>query len=210
MISIGQLVAGGIGPTQARLFAPLLTQTCDAFDICTPMRQAGFVAQCAHESDMFVHLEESLWYRDPARVMQMFKTVTTLEQAKTLVGKPQALASVVYAGRNGNGNETSDDGWRYRGRGLIQITGRNNYTAAAMKLAEPYVDQPDLVAQPADACLTAGWYWDRTGLNKLADAGSIDKITRAINGFAMAGAKERAALFRTFVNIFSAPPAAQP
>lgn len=209
-ITIAQLVAGGIGPTQARMFVDPLNQTCEIYGIETPLRQAAFVAQCAHESANFTRTEENLNYPDPRRMRAMFLAVNSDELAISLIGKPQQLANIAYANRNGNGNALSGDGWKYRGRGLIQLTGRNNYTAATLKLTEPYIDQPDLVAQPGDACLTAGWYWDRNGLNKPADGGRIDDITRAINGSAMAGAVERKSLFRAFVSIFTAPPAAQP
>ncbi|MGC4075460.1 MAG: DUF2514 family protein [Rubrivivax sp.] len=174
-LTIGALVAGGIAPTQARTFIEPLLQTCDMFGITTPMRQAAFLAQLSHESGGFQHTEESLWYRTPERIVAMFSGVKTVGEAQRYVGKPRELANLVYAGRMGNGDVASGDGWRFRGRGLIQLTGRNNYTAAALKLAEPYVDQPDLVALPADACLTAGWFWDRSGLNKPADQGAIDQ-----------------------------------
>jgi putative chitinase len=138
----------------------------------------------------------------------MFHNVSTVDQARALVGKPQDLANIAYGNRNGNGDQASGDGWRYRGRGCIQLTGRNNYTAAALKCSEPYLDQPDLVATPGDACLTAGWFWDRNSLNRLADAGDIDGITRGVNGSAMAGAQERRQLFRRFVSLFTASPTA--
>lgn len=205
MITAAQLVACGIGPTQAKAFAEPLEQTCDLYEIKTTRRVAAFIAQCAHETQMFVHLEESLFYREPARIMSMFRNVKSLDQARELVGKPEALANVAYANRNGNGNEASGDGHRFRGRGCIQLTGRNNYTAAALKLAEPYIEKPDLVAEPGDACLTAGWFWDRNGLNRLADLGDTDGITRAINGSAMAGAQERRDLFARFFRVLTTP-----
>lgn len=216
------LIAGGIGPTQAALFASYLTQAFDEFQISSPLRQAAFLAQCAHESTLFVHLEEELYYRDAERAAtKIFRgtfdanrdkviSPAEIEAAKPYMRNPQGLANKVYAGRNGNGNEASGDGYRYRGRGLIQLTGRNNYSAAALKLAEPYIDQPDLVAGPADACLTAGWYWDRNGLNRLADAGEVDAITRAVNGAAMEGADNRKKLYRTFLSVLTAPAASAP
>jgi putative chitinase len=210
MISFSQLIAGGIGATQARMFVDHINQVCEIYDIETPLRQAAFVAQCAHESALFTKTEEDLFYRDPTRIQAMFSAVRTPEQAASLVGKPEALANVGYANRNGNGDANSGDGYRFRGRGLIQLSGRNNYTAAALKLAEPYVDQPDLVAQAGDATLTAGWFWDRNGINRMADTGNIDDVTRAVNGSAMAGAVDRKNLFRVFFRIFTAPPAQQP
>lgn len=203
MISVGALVAAGIGPTQARAFLEPLQQTCEVFDIDTPKRQAAFIAQAAHESSLFVHLEEDLYYRDPKRLMRIFPSRINSETlAKTLVGNPQGLANTVYANRNGNGPYVSGDGWRFRGRGLFQLTGRQNYTAAALDLHEPYIDNPDLVAHPADACLTAGWYWNRNRLNGLADQSDIDGITRAINGPAMAGEQTRRDLYRRALQAF--------
>lgn len=203
MISVGTLIAAGIPPTQARAFEKHLLQTCDAFDISTPEREAAFVAQCAHESALFTRLEESLFYRDAQRIMRIFpRSVTSLTQATTLVGNPKALANTVYAGKNGNGNYASGDGWRYRGRGLVQLTGRTNYTTAALELHEPFIDHPEYVADPADACLTAGWFWNRARCNGLADASDVDGITRAINGPAMVGAKERRELYARALRAF--------
>ena len=207
MIQVASLVAAGIGPTQARLFEAPLIAACARFGIDTPLRQAAFVAQCAHESRLFTALEEGLWYRSADRIRAIFRgSVPTLAVAQRLVGNPQALANHVYANRNGNRDEASGDGWRYRGRGLIQLTGRSNYTRAAAELGRPYVDQPDLVLEPADACLTAAWFWNAGKLNALADASRIDAITRAINGAAMAGADERRRLFEAALAAF-APPA---
>lgn len=224
MITLASLIGAGIGPTQARLFVDPLSQACEIYQISSPLRQAAFIAECAIESSLFVHQEESLFYRDAARVVDLFRTAfdsnkdgkaepAEIAEAQRYVSKPgvsraRELANRAYAGRNGNGDEASGDGWRFRGRGLIQLTGRNNYTAAALRLAEPYVDQPDLVASPADACLTAGWFWDRNSLNKLADTGSIDLITRAVNGSRMVAAKERRDLFRVLFTLFGATPAA--
>lgn len=203
MISVASLVAAGIGPTQARAFAAYILQTCERFEINTTQRQAAFVAQCAHESGLFVHLEEDLYYRKPDQVMKVFpRTVKTLTLANTLIGNPEGLANTVYAGKNGNGPYNTGDGFRYCGRGLIQLTGRANYTAAALDLAEPYVDHPEHVATPPDACLTAGWYWNRSRLNGLADSSDIDGITRAINGAAMAGAQDRRDLYRRAMQAF--------
>ena len=205
-VSVAALVAAGIGPTQARQFEGPLQATFARFGIDTPLRQAAFVAQCAHESSLFTTLEESLFYRKPERICAIFKSkVPNLEVAKTLACNPRGLANRVYANRNGNQDEASGDGWRYRGRGLIQLTGRTNYTRAATDLQRDYVGDPDLVLQPLDACLTAGWFWNAGKLNALADAKRIDDITRAVNGPAMAGAKERRELFDAALAAFTAP-----
>jgi putative chitinase len=192
MITVARLIAAGIAPTQARMFAAPLERACRRFEIVTPARIAGFVAQCRVESAGFTQLEESLYYRSPERLLEIFPSrIKTLAQAQTLVRNPQGLANVVYANRLGNGDEASGDGWRYRGRGLKQLTGRANYADAAQSLGRPYVEQPDLVAQPDDACLTAAWYWHTHKCNVLADSAQWDAITRVVNGPAMLLADRR-------------------
>lgn len=182
-VNVTHLVAAGIEPTQARRFEAPLNAACQRFDITTPARIAAFIGQCAVESANFTRLEENLFYRTPERILQVFpRTVKSLEVAQRLARNPKALANVVYAGKNGNGNPLSGDGWTYRGRGLIQLTGRGNYRDAEVGLGRPYVAQPELVAQPEDACLTAAWYWHTNKCNVLADASLIDQITRAVNG----------------------------
>lgn len=216
MISIGALIAAGIAPTQARTFAPYLQQTCEHFGISTPLREACFVAQGAYESSMFRDTEENLRYSTAERIVLIFRRAfdlnqdkvieaSELEAAKAFIYQPEKLANRVYAGRNGNGSEASGDGWKYRGRGMFQLTGRGNYTTAALKCCEPYLDRPDLVMQPPDAALTAGWYWDANNLNRLADEGKIDAITRLINGAAMTAADQRRSMTRAFIKAFSAP-----
>lgn len=185
-LTVSHLVACGIAPTQARLYLGPLVNACRRFEINTVARAAAFIAQCNVESGGFVHAEENLYYSSPERVRQIFPSrVASLADAARLVRNPQALANCVYAGRNGNRSEASGDGWRYRGRGLIQLTGRENYLDAAEALHQPYLDAPDLVATAEHAALTAGWYWHVNKLNVLADAGLVDGITKAVNGSAM-------------------------
>lgn len=192
MIEIAQLIEAGIPPTQAREFAAPLSKACAAFQIDTPARVAAFVAQAAHESAKFTRLEESLHYRSPERIRAVFPTrAGGLDEASRLVRNPVALANRVYANRLGNGDEGSGDGWTFRGRGLFQLTGRANYTRAALELNRPYVAEPRLVALPLDACLTAAWFWHAHGLNALADGWNVAAITRAINGPAMIGQADR-------------------
>jgi putative chitinase len=183
MISVANLIEAGIPPTQARQFAEPLAIACSRFDIDTPARVAGFVAQCRVESANFTTLEENLRYRNPEVLDRTFRAVVGMEDAVRLVKLgPQAIANRVYADRLGNGDEAGGDGWRYRGRGLKQLTGRANYVDAAAGLARPYVERPDLVAEPLDACLTAAWYWHTIKGNLLADSAQWDAITRAVNG----------------------------
>lgn len=118
-------------------------------------------------------------------------TVHSIADAVPLINNPQALASKVYANRLGNGDEASGDGWRYRGRGLFQVTGRTNYMAAGGALGVDLKSHPELVAEPEGAAMTAGWFWSAADCNTLADSSQIDAITRKINGRAMLGAVER-------------------
>jgi putative chitinase len=204
MITVAQLVAAGVQPTQAKVFADPLSAACALFDISSRVRLAAFVAQCVHESTGFARLEENLFYTTPARIRKMWPTrVTTEAAAAPLCRNPEALANTVYALRNGNGDPASGDGWRFRGRGLFQLTGRHNYADAALELNRPYIEKPELVAQPSDACLTAAWYWHTNKLNLLADASNTKAITWAINGPALAGLDERKQLFERALLAFA-------
>lgn len=192
MIALAGLIAAGIAPTQARAFVAPMSAACARFGINTPARLAGFIAQCRVESAGFTALEEGLFYRDPVRIMRIWPTrVRDIGQAQALARNPQGLANVVYADRLGNGATASGDGWRFRGRGLKQLTGKSNYAEAAQALNRPYVTSPDLVALPDDACMTAGWFWHVRKLNVLADSAQWDAITRAVNGPGMLQAAER-------------------
>lgn len=191
-----QLIAAGVCPTAAKDFADPLTAAAALLGIDTPLRQAAWLAQLIVESRGFARLEEGLYYTTPERICLMWPSrVHSLGDAAKLCRQPQLLANTVYSLRNGNGDAASGDGWRYRGRGLIQITGRANYEGAQHDLGRPYLDQPELVAQPADACLTAASFWRTHHLNYLADASNTDAITLAINGPRMVAAGERRQAF---------------
>jgi putative chitinase len=202
---IAELIAAGIAPTQARLFAPPLEAAFHAFDISTRARKAAFVAQAAHESQNFTRLEENLYYRTPERIRLVFKRLRAvgLDELAKLCRNPEALANRAYANINGNADESSGDGWKYRGRGLFQLTGRANYMAAGDALGKPYKMSPELVAAPVDAALTAAWYWSAAGCNALADSVQIDQITRRINGPAMLDADARRSLFDEALTAFA-------
>ncbi len=190
-ITLAQLIATGVTPAVARVFLPHLTAAFNRFDISTPRRIAAFIGQCSHESSAFTRLEENLYYTDPTRIAKMFSALRQVEQARAYARAPKELANVVYAGRNGNGNAESGDGWTYRGRGLIQITGRGNYRDAAAGTGLPCLTAPEIVSEHAAAAMTAAWYWKAHGLNALADLWQIDNITRGINSAAMAGRADR-------------------
>lgn len=205
MITVASLVAAGLHPTQARQFLAPLVAACTRFDILSAPRLAGFIAQCRVESTDFTRLEESLAYRTPERLRAVFPSSVPsfLDASKLIAAGPRAIANRVYAGRLGNNNEESGDGWRFRGRGVLQLTGRNNYADAAESLGRPYLEQPDLVAQPDDACLVAAWYWHTIKGNVLADSAQWDAITRAVNGPAMLHADLRRQYSEDAVEAFS-------
>lgn len=203
-IEIPKLIAAGVAPTQARIFADPLSAACEQFDITTAERVAAFVAQAVHESAHFTRLEEDLYYKTPERIRAVFSgTVKSLEHAQNLVRNPKGLANVVYANRNGNGPEGSGDGWTFRGRGIFQTTGRGNYARAQQITGQPFVQRPDMLVLPEHACMAAAGYWNDTNCNRLADRDDFDAITRAINGQAMEGANERRQLFALAMEAFA-------
>lgn len=176
-----QMIMPMSGHAAARFLAPL-TAAMNEFEINTSVRQAAFLAQLAHESGELARTEENLRY-SPARIMEIFpRHVSGWADADKLSKSPERLANRVYASRNGNGDEASGDGYRYRGRGLIQLTGRDNYRLAASALHLPLLDQPELLTKPEHAARSAAWFWFSHGCNALADAGNFLAITKKING----------------------------
>ena len=158
---------------------PLL-DTFIKYNISTTQRQASFIGQCQHESNNFRTLEENLHYSADGLMRTWPSRFPSRDVAEQFANNPEKIANKVYAGRMGN---TEDgDGWAYHGRGLIQLTGRDNYTAAAQSLGYSYIDNPELLLQPKHAALTAGWFWNKKGLNELADAQEYGQMTKRING----------------------------
>lgn len=152
------------------------------FAIDTPVRQAAFLAQIAHESREMQRLEENLNY-SAQRLMEVFPNYFRFQHdAELYARKPEEIANKVYANRNGNGGIDSGDGWRYRGRGPIQITGRANYRDCGKAIGEPLEDHPETLLVPAIGCAAACWWWSMRGLNALADAGRFEDLTRRVNG----------------------------
>ena len=152
-----EILASALGITvgKASRWAESLSAAMALHDISTPTRQAAFIAQVGHESGRLYYVKE-LW--GPTETQKR------------------------YEGRADLGNTQPGDGSKYRGRGLIQITGRANYSAAADALNEPLIDHPEVLEQPDIAALSAAWFWNSHGLNQLADTGDFEKITRRING----------------------------
>lgn len=162
-----------------------LTQLFPQYDITTPVRQAAFIAQCAHESAGFTALTENLNYRWQSlrRVFpKYFPTDQLAQQYANAINRQEAIANRVYANRMGNGDEQSGDGYRYRGRGLIQLTGRTNYEWFAASLQISVAEAVDYLQTFEGAAQSACWFWDTNNLNPLADARDIVGLTKRING----------------------------
>jgi len=159
-----------------------LNTTFERFDIMNPLRQAAFIAQCGHECGNFKVLEENLQYRAETLMRLWPKRFPTLEFAKQYEKNPKKIANMVYANRMGNRDEASGDGYRFRGRGCIQLTGHANYYHAGKALGEDFVMQPELVRTPKYAAMTAGWFWDTHKLNQYADRTDYLMMTKKING----------------------------
>lgn len=159
-----------------------LEQLLPDYDINTPHRVAHFVAQCAHESGSFAFIEENLNYRAASLMNTFKKYFPTQELAQQYERKPERIANRVYASRMGNGDEASGDGWRYRGRGLIQLTGKDNYTFFAGSLGIPVEEAADYLGTFEGAAQSACFYWEQNKLNRFADANDVKGLTRAING----------------------------
>ena len=159
-----------------------LNETFSRFNINTKNQQAMFIGQCSHECGNFRLLEENLNYRAETLMKLWPKRFPSLEFAKQYEKNPRKIANSVYANRMGNRDEASGDGYRFRGRGALQCTGHSTYFHAGKALGVDFVMQPDLVATPKYAALTAGWFWDTHKLNPPSDALDFNKVTKIING----------------------------
>lgn len=159
-----------------------LNETFQRFDISTPVRQASFIGQCGHECANFKVLEENLNYRAET-LMKLWKSrFPTIEIANEYARNPKKIANKVYSSRMGNRDEASGDGYRFRGRGCIQLTGHANYFHAGQACGEDFVMNPDLVATPKYAAMTAGWFWNTHKINQFADRQDFTLMTKKING----------------------------
>ena len=159
-----------------------LEDTFAKYDINTPERQAAFIGQCAHESGNFKTLEENLNYKPEALMRVWPSRFPDLATAMKYAHNPELIANKVYGGRMGNGVEESGDGWKYHGRGLIQLTGKENYANCGSGIGVDLLSNPNLLNTPEYAALSAAWFWNKKGLNALADAGDFETMTKRING----------------------------
>lgn len=158
-----------------------LNETFQRFGISTPLRQAAFIGQCGHECGNFRILEENLNYRAET-LQKLWPRRFDAAKAQACARNPKLIANTVYSNRMGNRDEASGDGWRFRGRGCIQLTGSANYFHAGQALGFDFIMEPDLVATPRYAALTAGWFWNTHKLNALADVQDWVTMTKKING----------------------------
>lgn len=175
-------------------YLPFLNGAAMRYNINTPSRLRAFLAMVGHESGQLRLVEENLNYGAAGLVATWPKRFDTVK-AQAYARNPEKIANYVYAGRMGNGDEASGDGWKYRGRGLIQLTGKNNYAAAtkgmyALPMGVDFVDNPALLATPEYAAYSAAWFWDSNGLNRLADGldnptkeyETFKELTKRVNG----------------------------
>lgn len=177
-------------PTCSPGWAVSLVEAMVDYSITTTARAEMFLAQCAHESMAFTKFEENLNYSAQGLMRTWPSRFTSFAFAASYARQPERIANYVYANRLGNGNEASGDGWKYRGRGAIQITGRFNYLRAGAGIGYPLDAHPTDAALPKCGSQAAAWFWRSNGLNELADAGDFAGITQRING-GLTGQAER-------------------
>ncbi|HED5569727.1 TPA: glycoside hydrolase family 19 protein [Yersinia enterocolitica] len=191
-------------------FSPI-TSAMQEFGIDSPLRMAGFIAQTGHESQGFSVLTESLFYRDAERVARIFRTAfdlnndkvlqpSEIENARQYTCQPVKLANRAYANRGGNGSESTADGWRYRGRGLIQVTFRDNYRDCGKALGLDLLSTPDLLLEPLAAARSAAWFWQSRNCNSSADRADVVGMTKKINP-ALAGLDDRTRRFQVATGV---------
>ncbi len=178
-----------------------LCEILPEYEINTPQRVASFLAQCAHESGGFRALKENLNYK-AASLRKVFpKYFPTDELAAAYANKPEMIANRVYGGRMGNGDEHSGDGFRYCGRGLIQLTGKENYSWFAASLEMEVEDVPEYLQTFEGAVQSACWFWETNNLNQWADKGDILTMTKRINGGTI-GLEDRIKHYNHALHIF--------
>lgn len=189
---------------------PYIEQWCSAlneilpeYGIDTPKRVAAFIAQCAHESGGFKFLTENLNYRWQSLRKTFPKYFPTDELAQQYEKQPAKIANRVYGNRMGNGDEASGDGYRYCGRGLIQLTGKDNYTLFAGSIETPVEEVPEYLGTFEGAVQSACWFWDSNNLNQYADNDDILTMTKRINGGTL-GLEDRKKHYEHAKHVFGA------
>lgn len=176
----------------ADMHAQALEEARKNSSVNTNRRLCHFLGQVFVETGGFVHMEENLNYKNPERLDAIFSKVNGTADAKNLIRRgPEAIANRVYADKLGNGNEASGDGWRYRGSGYKQLTGRANYQEIGALVNLDLVNNPELAREPVAAAKVAFAFWDARNCSPLADNGDVEGVTEKINGTAKLGLKER-------------------
>jgi len=183
----------------------MIPDTAAKFQINTPLRLAHFLAQCGHESGGFRATQENLNYSAKGLAGIFKKYFPTEASAAPYARNPQKIASKVYGGRMGNGPESTGEGYKFRGRGYIQLTGKENYTAFGKSIGEDIISNPDVVASKY-ALLSAAWFFSKNGLHKMADEGASDtvvtKITKRVNGGTI-GLPDRIKHFKEYYHLLA-------
>lgn len=177
-----------------------LNAALDKYEINTPERVAMFMAQVGHESGGLKRREENLNY-SAQRLTQVFPKYFRDVDPNDYARNPEKIANRVYGNRMGNGDEDSGDGYRYRGRGFIQLTGKNNYKAFADAMGMSLDEAVDYLSTAEGAAMSAAWFWDMRNLNADADRGDVVTVTKKINGGTI-GLHERQALYKEALGIF--------
>jgi len=172
----------GLKLEKATMWIDPVNRAFEQFDISTPLRQCHFLGQIGHESASLSVLEENLNYSAQGLMKTFPAYFKTMDLALRYQRNPQMIANRVYANRMGNGPEGSGDGWRNRGMGPIQLTGKEIRLLAGKDLGFDFIMHPESLLQPLPGMLVAGWYWHRNGLNFLADKDDVTAITKKING----------------------------
>ena len=216
---VEHIVAAGVKQATAEKWVDAVAAACQEFNIDTPQRIAGFLSQCAHESGGFERLQENLNYSAdgmagiwPRRFAVLGPDNKPVKKdgknqpnkfALALHRKPEMIANVVYSNRMGNGPTESGEGWLYRGRGLKQLTGKDNHRACSGGLGVDLVANPDLLLEPVYAARSAAWFWATNKCNTFADAGDIEGLTKRING-GLIGIEDRKKRYASAMSSFSA------
>lgn len=209
----GEQVQCATGATlaNAALFLPFLQSTCNLYSITSPRRVAGFLSQIGHESAGLSTLLENLSYSVDGLLKTFSRRRISVEQANAWGRRPghsanrEAIANQVYGGEWGRtnlGNTEPGDGWTFRGRGLKQLTGRDNYQRCGDALRIDLIGSPDLLLLPVNAALSAGWFWSTNKLNDIADLGDVLGMTRRVNG-GTNGLAQREALWQSGLRAFA-------
>ena len=159
-----------------------LNQTFAKYDINTALRQAAFIGQCQHESNNFRTLEENLHYSADGLMRTWPSRFPSADVAQQYANNPEKIANKVYGGRADLGNKEDGDGFKFHGRGCIQLTGRDLYERCGEAIGADLINQPQLLVQPHYAAMSAGWFFNKKGLNALADIKDYETMTKRING----------------------------